>query len=178
MALVGFNIDEFKSRFRGGALQNLFLFRINWPNNSNFGISTEDAQYLVRSTQLPDTTMEEVLVNWQGFDYKLPGKYTYSPFEVVFNVDVNANLHYAFTQWQKLIHDPKTNIKAEPAQFFADQVLYLLNYEGDPIITYKLVHAWPSVVGATTLDYATTDVAQFPVTFTYQYHEIFKGYSQ
>lgn len=176
MALVGFNIDEFKSKFRGGALQNLFLFRPQFP--TELDITTENAQYLVRSTQLPDTTMEEILVNWQGFDYKLPGKYTFAPFEVVFNVDVNANLHFAFTEWQRLIHDPETNIKTAPDEFWKDQILYLLDYEGNPIITYKLYYAWPSIVGATTLDYATTDVAQFPVTFTYQYHRSFKGTQQ
>jgi hypothetical protein len=165
----GFNIDKFRSNFQAGARQYLFYMRPNMPVN---GFDPNKSIYLVRSTNLPEATLEETMVNWQGYDYKMASKYTYADWEVTFNVDIQADIHKWFTKWMELTHNSETNVHGLPAEYMADQRVQLLDLNGDPIITYLLLGAWPGTVGAIDLDYSGTEVAQFPVTFKYQRHEI------
>ena len=169
MAEIGFNLDQFKAKFKGGARSYLFLYKPIFPGGVG-DITSEDAQYLVRTATLPETTLEEIIVNWQGYDWKLPGKYTYTDFTVTFNVDVKAKIRFAWEKWMTLIHDPETNVHALPEEFLVDQHITLLGYDGNPIMSYKLLHAWPKMIGPITLDYAAAEVAQFDVTLTYAYH--------
>ena len=53
-----------------------------------------------------------------------------------------------------------------------DQVVELLGLDGEPLLKYKLVGAWPGEVAAVNLDYATNDTAQFDISFRYQYHVV------
>ena len=83
---------------------------------------------------------------------------------------MNANIQKMFLNWMSLIHDPTTNLYSAPTDYMADQQVELLGFDGNPIMKYKIVGAWPKSVGEVTLDYTSNDVAQFDVTFTYIYH--------
>ena len=69
MAITGFDLESFKANFEGGARQYLFMMRPMFP--LNFGITTERSQYLVRATNLPGITLDPIIVNWQGYDFKM-----------------------------------------------------------------------------------------------------------
>jgi len=167
-----FDIDSYRANFQGGARAYLFYFKPNFP--SAVGGDTEKATYLVRSTSLPETSSDEIVTNWHGFDFKMAGKYTYTDWTVTFNVDRDAAIQQMFHNWAALIHDPTTNIYSAPSVYFADQQLELLDLDSKPILKYKLVGAWPKTIATATLDYSTNDVVQFDVTFTYLYHVIDK----
>lgn len=164
-----FDIDAYRANFQGGARQYLFYFKPNFPSGV-MGANPEVATYLVRSTTLPETTMDEINLNWQGYDFKVAGKYTYNDWQVTFNVDVDVKIQQMFHNWTTLIHDPTTNIHTQPTNYFADQQIELLGLDGMPIQKYKLLGAWPKSIGQVTLDYSSNDVVQFDVNFTYVYH--------
>ena len=172
-----FDIDSYRSNFQGGARQYLFYYKPVFPSNIGGGIGggsdsggTDVATYLVRTTSLPEISMDEIVLNWQGFDYKMAGKYTYADWTVTFNVDVDAKVLQLFNNWATLIHDPTTNKFTLPRDYMVDQQVELLDLAGAPIAKYKLFGAWPKMIGASTLDYSSNDVVQFDVTFTYIYH--------
>lgn len=168
--MADFNLEGFKAGFGDGARGNLFYYIPNFPAVTP---SVPQAKFLVKSTSLPDTTLEEVTVNWQGYDFKYASKHTYSDFTVSFNVDKEAKIRLAFEDWvNKYIHDPETNKYGEFSEYMLDQRLQLLGYSGDVIMEYTLHDAWPKAIGAISLDYATADIATFEVTFTYSYHTI------
>lgn len=167
--MPGFNIENFKANFEGGARQYLFYFLPTFPGEVE-APDLEQASYLVRATSLPETTLEEITVNWQGYDFKMAGKYTFADFTVTFNVDIEADIRKAYEGWMELIHHPETNVHSQVSAYMISQNLQLLGYDGNPIMSYELHNAWPKTVGALTLDYATSDVAQFDVTFAYQWH--------
>lgn len=169
MASSRFDIDSYKANFTGGSRQYLFYFKPMFPGGVE-GADTELATYLVRSTTLPETVTEEIMVNWQGFDFKFPGKYTYSDWTVTFNTDLEAKVLKMFNSWANVIHDPTTNFYKNPVKCMEDQHIDLLGLEGEPITRYTLTGAWPKSVGTATLDYSSNDVVQFDVTFTYIYH--------
>lgn len=164
-----FNIDNFKANFVGGARSYLFYYIPRFPGGIN-DITLDQTSYLVRTTTLPENTLEETIVNWQGFDFKFAAKNTYTDFTVTFNVDKKANVRKQFENWMKLIHNPETNEFGAIENYMVDQRVRLLDYDGSKVMDYILYNAWPKTIGAVTLDYASTDTAQFDLTFSYTHH--------
>lgn len=170
--MPGFDIDSYRANFNGGARAFNFYFQPLFPTGITGGMDTETATYLVRSTSLPETMIEEIMTNWQGIDFKFAGKYTYSDWTVTFNCDRKAGIQQVYHEWLKLIHDITTNTYKTPADYMQDQEVHLIGDDGLPTQKYKLYGAWPKSVGTATLDYSTNDVIQFDVTFSYIYHAI------
>lgn len=172
MVDVNFNLEAFKAGFGDGARSNLFYYVPNFPGGVDEGLGS-NARFLVKSTSLPETTITEAIVSWQGFDFKYGAKHEFSDFTVTFNVDIKAKIRTAFEKWvNEKIHDPETNEYFPFDQYMLDQRLQLLGFDGSVIKEYTLHDAWPKMIGAITLDYATTDIATFDVTFVYSYHTI------
>jgi hypothetical protein len=169
-----FDVDSYRAVFMGGARQYLFYFKPNFPG-SIAGTNIERATFLVRTASLPETTSEEIITNWQGFDFPFAGKATYSDWTVTFNVDTNADVLQMFHNWHSLIHDPTSNIYSAPANYMADQQLELLGLDGLATAKYKIIGAWPKSIGQASLDYSANDVVQFDVSFRYVYHVVDKA---
>jgi hypothetical protein len=167
-----FNIEAFKAKFGDGAKTSLFYFQPQWPGLLQADVIAQDAIYLVKTAQMPSTALEEVTLNWQGFDWKFPGKHTYTDVVVTFNVDLDAKIRNTFENWSNLCHDPRTNFYSIHSDYMMDQRLQMVGYEGQVILEYVLHDAWPKEISQISMDYASTEVAQFDVTFTYSYHEL------
>jgi len=174
--MARFNIENFKSKFTGGARPYLFYFIPQFPAIAAGGINVEDVQYLVKSSSLPQTSMEDLTVAWQGHDFKMAGKHTFDDFTITFNVDKDANIIRKYQSWLNAIRNPGTNEHAHIDDYMIDQTMVLLDYadveDADGVIRYKLHHAYPKTVGAIELAYDSTEVASVEVTFSYQYHSI------
>lgn len=170
--MPGFNIDSYRANFKSGARQYLFYFRPLFP--AAITADTETSTYLVRSTTIPESTTEEIITNWQGFDFKQSGKYTYTDWTVTFNVDNEAKIYGYYMNYMNYIHDPTTNISRVHAEYFKDQQLDLLDLNGDIVMKVKLVGSWVKNVSSATLDYSSNDILQFDVTYSYLYHTVDK----
>jgi len=166
--MARFDVDSYRANFNGGARAYLFYYKPVFP--SSIAANSDEATYLVRSTSLPETSIDDIQLAWQGFDFKVAGKYTYTDWTVTFNCDAEANIQKYFHNWLSLIHDPTTNIYTNPVNYMVDQQIDLLGLTGDPITKYKLFACWPKVIGNASLDYTTNDVVQFDITFAYLYH--------
>lgn len=167
-----FNIEAFKARFGDGAKSNLFYYQPAWPASLGSVITQEDAMYLVKTATMPSVTLEEGMLQWQGFDWKYPSKKTYGDVTINFNVDKSAKIRMNFEKWANLIHDPKTNFWNYHNVFMVDQRLKMVGYKGEVILEFVLHDAWPKEVAQISMDYGSTDIATFDVTFSYSYHEV------
>lgn len=167
-----FNIEAFKANFGDGAKSSLFYFQPSWPTLLNAPLTEEQTIYLVKTAQMPSTALEEVTLNWQGFDWKFAGKHTYTDVTITFNVDLEAKVRMLFERWSNLVHDPLTNFYTVHSDHMRDQRLQMLGYQGQVIMEFTLHDAWPKEVGQIAVDYSSTEVATFDVTFTYSYHEV------
>jgi len=167
-----FNIEAFKARFGDGAKNSLFYYQPAWPPALAADITTEDAMYLVKTAQMPSTTLEEGTVQWQGFDWKYPNKKTYGDVGITFNVDKAAKIRNLFEKWANLIHDPKTNFWNYHNVYMINQRLQMIGYKGEVILEFVLHDAWPKEIGQIAMDYSSADIATFDVTFSYSYHEL------
>lgn len=127
--------------------------------------------YLVKSTSLPQSDIEEISTYWIGQAYKMAARRNTGDWTVTFVVDNDGKILKRFWDWQNIIHNPEANIYGRPVTYMADQEIHLLGYDtGSTICVYKLFGAWPKTIGQVQLDYGTNDVASFDVTFSYQYH--------
>lgn len=167
-------IDEFSFYFRGGAKSYLF----EWIPNAPASISSfvRDYKYLVRSTSIPSTTIEEITVNYQQVDFKMGGKKIFDDWVVSFNVDKDANIRVSFEEWSNLIHSIENGFFNHKLfdNYTSNESFHMLNGKGETILNITLYHAWPKSISPITLDYSSQDFAQFDVTFSYMYHEIKK----
>ena len=133
----------------------------------------QDFSYFVKSTSLPDSNVNETMTYWCGQEYKMSSTRRFSDWSVTFLVDKKADILKKFWDWQKMIHNPETNMYGKPVSYMADQTLYLIGGDtSEEICVYKLFGAWPKVIGTVTLDYSSNEFASFDVTFSYQYHSI------
>jgi hypothetical protein len=170
--LESFNIEQYKSRFGDGAKASLFYYQPTWPAGIGSLVTPENAMYLVKSTQIPSTTIETGTLNWQGFDYKYATKHTYSTITVTFNVDLKAKIRLQFENWMNLMHNPLDNTYATSSEYMADQRLQMVGYQAETLLEFTLHHAFPTEIAQISLDYSTPEVATFDITLTYQYHTI------
>jgi len=141
------------------------------------GTSQDQIKYLVKSSNLPSSSITVAETNWQGNVYKLGTTQEFSDWTVSFLVDPDDAIRRTFVEWSRLIHDPESNYHGNPGNgnsgYLQDiRVMHLKHYFGTPNMEYKLIGAWPSVVGEMSLDYGAKDMATFDVTFQYQYHTI------
>ena len=171
--MPNFDIDSFRANFKDGSRSNLFYFIPAFPADVVTGdMNDERTVYLVKSTSMPGSTLEEILLNWQGMDYPIAGKHTFAELVVSFNMDVDGFLRMNFEKWINKIHDPVTNQYAYINEYMTDQRLHLLGYQGEPVLEFVLKDAWPREVAAATLDYTASEITTFDVTFRYAYHTI------
>lgn len=165
--MAGFSVDNFVANVNDAARQYLFYVKINNPKST---LGMDKTTYLVRSSSLPSDTIEAMETHWQGMPYNVGSNHTFDDWTVTFIVDADAQVRKDFLDWQKMIHNPETNVHGEPSEYMRPQTAELLNSKGEPIMTYKLEYAWPTTVGEISLDYSSKDIATFDVTFKYLYH--------
>lgn len=128
--------------------------------------------YLVRATNRPDSTFEEVVIPFPGLPIKMAGARTFGDWGVSFNVDAEGNLIHAFNNWHDLIFDVFTQKPASRSEYTKDQQLFLLDNNGMATDCITLHDAWPKAIGQIALDYSSSDLATMDVTFSYDYYTI------
>ena len=188
----------------GVARNNLFLVQGNFPNSGlgavNFaagvagalfggavsgainnvaaavgaGSPNSQVQFLVKSTEIPQSQIQMASANYMGRQYKYPGDRVFNDWTVTVYNDGAYTLRKAFETWQNAINTNKTNIGPNTmSQFMTDWTVSPLTREGNPITTYRLVGCWPQTLGSISLDMASqSEPSNFQVTMTYQYYEV------
>lgn len=169
MAEIGFNLDSLLAQYKDYARGYLFRFEIS---NAPQGLWREKYPYLVRTTTLPDSNLEEISVPWQGMNYKLAATQTFNDISVTFNVDAESQIRHDFVDWVNFIHNPEDNVHASPEEYMCTIDMFHMDTQGVDTVQYQLVNAWPKTIGTASLDYANKDTLQFDVTFSYQYHRL------
>lgn len=144
-------------------------------NISETELGTEDFKYFVKSTSLPESTLEETATYWCGQQYKLSSVRRSQDWSVVFLVNDDASVIRKFWDWQMIMHNPESNNYGKPVDYMTDITVQLLGIDGYPICTYKLFGAWPKTIGSVELDYSNNEFATIEVTFSYQYHTVSKS---
>ena len=163
----GFSLNEFMSVTKD--FSRGYTFYVLLPSIAGI---TPDSRYLVRGARLPASTIESTTTSWQGNAYKLGTTQTFESFGITFNIDITDTIRNNMLKWVELTHNANDNIHGHPDTYMQDITVQHLNHlNGTQIITeYKLIKCWPTSVGALELAYESKEIAQFEVSFEYQFH--------
>jgi hypothetical protein len=201
-------ISEFKSRLaKGGARPNLFMVRLNFPTTlsnivdiDNIDSATDltgQAEFLVKTAQLPASTIGVIDVPFRGRMLKVAGDRTFEPWSVTVINDGAFRLRKAFETWSRGVNALTENVSqlgygsGDPISYCVDMTVFQLSRDNqtpsktptnmtalgedgmEVVRAYKFYDAWPSSLSAIDLSYESNDqVEEFTVEFQYNYYEV------
>ena len=200
-------ISEFKTKLiNGGARPNLFLVRLNFPTTLNQIADitpidastsiTERAEFLVKTAQLPASTIGTIDVPFRGRMLKVAGDRTFEPWSVTVVNDGEFSIRKAFETWSRGINALTENVSQlgygdDNPGYCVDLEVFQLSRDSktpnktpqtinspgvdgmDVVRAYKFYDAWPSAISAIDLSYESNDqIEEFTVEFQYNYYEV------
>jgi hypothetical protein len=172
---MAFNVNQFRQQLTGdGARPNLFEVRLNFPSYVQGRSSAAiKSSFMVKTAQLPGSTLGSVPVNYFGREVKVAGNRTFADWTVTIINDEDFVIRNAMESWIRGINDNETNLRrALTSQQYASdaQVFQYSKAGGSPIKSYKFIGMFPIDLSPIELDWGSNDtIEEFSVTFQYQY---------
>ena len=167
------NIADFKAQMiGGGARPNQFRVELTFPSFVTLGvIAGQRAQFLCRAASLPASTIETIAIPYRGRPVNFAGERSFQPWTVSIYNDTTFNIRNALEQWQSGIQQYNTtNGRTNPTDYQVDLSVHQLDRNGATIKSYKFTDAFPTNIGAITLDYEQQNaIEQFDVEFVYNF---------
>lgn len=184
-------IFDFRSRLTGGgARSNLFECEINFPtfltssgagqdNSTNLAL---DTRFLIKTAQLPGSTLNTIPVSFRGRTLKIAGDRTFEPWTITVLNDTNFVLRNAFEKWSNYInrHDDNSGV-ITPESYQTEIYVHQLGRGKETkdtttstaieiLKSYALYGCYPSSIDPIPLSYDSSDsIEEFNVTFEVQW---------
>ena len=176
---MAFNASTFKAGNPfGGARPSLFTVQVGIPTllltDTKAAAGSQIAQFRVRTSQLPGRTISTSEVPYMGRTIKYNGAPTFEDWETTVYEDEDFSVHELITTWMNKINGATLNTMSPTfvpgTGYFANMKVTVLSKAGIPIKSVTMFNAWPTVLGATELDWSSNDeILNFPVTWAYSH---------
>lgn len=171
-----FNINDFRTQLTGdGARPNLFEVRLNFPSYvQGAGTAALKSTFMVKSAQLPGSTLGIAPVNYFGREVKVAGNRTFADWTVTVINDEDFAIRNAFESWMRGLNENENNVRSNRARtsftYASDAYVTQYSKTGDAIKRYQMVGMFPTDVSAIDLDWGSNDsIEEFSVNFSLQY---------
>lgn len=167
---MSLNIDDFKAKLiGGGARPNLFRVTCNFPSFT--GGNSEFASFMIKTAQLPASTIGAITVPFRGRQIKVAGNRIFEDMSITVINDESFKIRTSFEKWLNGINNHVDNTGlSNPADYQSDITIDQLNKNGDVIKSYILRGAFPLTLGAIELSNESTDtIEEYSVSLAYQY---------
>jgi hypothetical protein len=168
------NINEFKSRLRGGgARSNQFKVTLPFPGYAAVGGETSDLAFLCKASALPGQSIPSIAIPFRGRELKIAGDRAFEDWSITVINDTDFKLYRAFERWMNGINNMTDNEGiANPADYQVDGFIDQLDRNGKTLKSYTYRGLFPTTLQSIPLDYATNNtIEDFSVTFAIQYFE-------
>ena len=163
---MAFNINDIKGALKlGGARGTLFQVQITNVANS---VADNIAPFLIESTQLPSAQLSTIEVPYFGRRIKLAGDRSYGSWQVRVINDENFLVRNALEEWSNKINGFTSNIRNQ-VSYQSEAHISQYSKTGEIVRTYNFHNIWPSEIAPIDLDWSSTDIERFVVTFQYDY---------
>ena len=174
---MAFDVTAFRSTLIGdGARPNLFDVQLQFPGwVFGGGTAGSKSTFMVKSSQLPGSTIGIAPLFYFGREVKLAGNRTFADWTIQVINDEDFSIRNAFEQWINGINDPVGNIRNPNADivdggYGVDAYVTQYSKTGDIIKQIVLVGMFPVDVAPLDLDWGSNDTIQeYPVTLAFQY---------
>ena len=168
------NINEFKSRLRGGgARANQFKVTLPFPGYAAVGGETSDLAFRCRATAVPGQTVGNIAIPFRGRVLQIAGDRTFEPWSITVMNDTDFKLYRGFERWMNGINNMTDNEGiANPADYQVDGFIDHLDRNGNTLKSYTYRGLFPIALDSIPLNYNANDaIEEFGVTFQFQYFE-------
>ena len=168
------NVSDFISKLKGGgARNNQFKVTMPFPGYAAVGGETESMAFLCQATNLPQSELGELTVNFRGRPIYMAGDRTFQTWSTTIINDTDFGIRNAIERWSNGINNATDGEGlTNPADYQVDAFVDQLDRNGATIKSYTLRGVFPTEIAAIELDYGTNDaIEEFGVTFAYQYFE-------
>jgi hypothetical protein len=180
---MAFNVNDFRQNMNfDGARPNLFDVRISYPAAligaiSGYSAAAPKSEFLIKSAQLPGSTLGTVSVNYFGRELKFAGNRTFQDWTVTVINDEDFAIRAAMESWMSQINSHVGNTRYvtgnSPLGYGGEALVSQYGKtgtSGGPIKKIKIVGMFPIDLSPIDLDWGSNDaIEEFSVTFAYQY---------
>ena len=174
---MSFNIDTFRTTLTGdGARPNLFDVQLAFPSFVSLGaLAAAKANFQVRASNLPGSTVGLTPTYYFGREVKLAGNRTYADWTITVLNDEDFIIRNAFEQWINGLNDPQQNIRNPNATvidggYGTNALVTQYSKTGEAIKQYQIIGMFPLDVSPIDVDWASNDtIEEYSVTLAYQY---------
>lgn len=168
---MAFNINEFKSQLTGGGVRsNLFQVQILNPVDPSADFK---APFMIKTAQLPASTVGSFTVPYFGRQVKYAGDKTFAEWTVTIINDEDFLIRNAMEAWMNAINSHDSNTRALPQDYKSNALITQYSKSGDPLRSYVFEGMYPTTVAAIDVGWDTNDSIQdFQVTFEYDFWKV------
>ena len=168
-------IDDFKANpIGGGARANQYRVTITPPPGISIGLDVRRTSFLVTASQLPASTLGEIVVPFRGRNIYVSGdRPAPDPWTTTFMNDTDFMIRNAMERWHNGINDFANNTGViNSADYQTDLTVEQLDRDDTVLKSYIFRAAYPLTIQAIDLtnDEATA-IETFEVTWRYQHFE-------
>ena len=168
------NIDDFKARLKGGGARlNQFKVTMPFPGFAAVGGETEEMAFLCHTTSLPAHTIGEVNVEFRGRTLHMAGDRSFAAWSTTVYNDTDYKVYRAVERWMNGMNNITDNEGlTNPTDYQVDAFIDSLDRNGTLLKSWTFRGMFPiTLPGFAFVSSAQTSVAEFDVTWQYQYFE-------
>jgi hypothetical protein len=173
---MAFNVSQFRSNLiYDGARPNLFDVLLNFPTIVSDGVtSTQKAQFMAKSAQLPGSSIGTVPMYYFGRELKMAGNRTFTDWTVTIINDEDFSIRNSLEVWMGKMNSHAGNVRAatanNPTGYSSDSTVTQYGKDGSILKTIKIVGMFPIDISPIDLSWDQNDaIEEYQVTFAYQY---------
>ena len=174
---MAFAISDFKSNLiGGGARPSLFEVELLYPSSTFINQPTVKSKFLIKSASIPASTVGAFQVYYHGKPINVAGDRSFETWETTIVNDEDYSIRIAIEQWMDLISNHVLNTRnkesfsskeGEGADYKKTIMVTQYGKDGEHKQHYHFIGAFPTLLGPVALDWATQEIEEYTVTWTY-----------
>ena len=162
----------------GGARPSLFEMSISAPTLIN-ALNTGDMLTHCNVSAIPPLTVTPIERQYFGRTVKIPGDMVFGDLNTTIINSENFSIRNDIDDWMNAMNTHVANVGfSNNTDWAGSLTLTQYSKDGDSLMSWTFVDAWPQTVAEIALSYDTaSDIEQYDVTWAYNYYTSVKGKS-
>ena len=182
-----FAVAQFKSNLKqGGARPALFKVEFQYP--SGITAPPTKAEFLVKSTTIPASTIGSYDVFYHGKAIHVAGDRSFDTWDTTIINDEDFGIRNSLESWMASISNHTLNTRdknlfqsndkseGDSAKYNTSLKVTQFSKAGNDLRTYIFNGAWPSALSTINLDWSSQEIEEFTCTWMYDsWHSVATG---
>jgi len=157
--MADIKLDSFKAQLKSGVKPNRFWVTV-YGAQGGASWREQPFSFLIKSFSIPDRTIGEISVNYQGQVQKIAGDMTVSDVSMTCHMDQKMDIKTYFETWMDGIANMDTNVRTDPEFYQASIQVEQLDGVGGTVKAWELTGAWPKQMNAIEVSHDNTDTLE------------------